>query len=175
MMKEKRRYRPQRYPSCAGDGREQSKLSGEGSCAGGKGIRTFHSGSGRSCCRHGRTAYPVSRKTNLSTNILIYRFCIGDGFDRSCSLSRPSVGAREFIERVVWREDKTHLSGVDLLTAERIVVGTHLERERCATGWDEMLSIGVGWLSRIGLFGGVLRETGTILWWCGVELAKRHT
>lgn len=36
-----------------------------------------------------------------------------------------------------------------------------------------MLSIGVGWLSRIGLFGGVLRETGTILRWCGVELAKR--
>lgn len=84
--KRKRRYRPQRYPSCAGDGREQSKLSGEGSCAGGKGIRTFHSGSGRSCCRHGRTAYPVSRKANLSTNILICKICIGDGFDRSCSL-----------------------------------------------------------------------------------------
>lgn len=28
----------------------------------------------------------------------------------------------------VWRRDKTHLARVDLLTAERIVVGTHLER-----------------------------------------------
>lgn len=41
--------------------------------------------------------------------------------------------------------DKTHLSRVDLLTAERIVVGTHLECWRCAAGRDEVLSIGVGW------------------------------
>ena len=55
-------------------------------------------------------------------------------------------------------EDGTHLSGVDLLTAERIVVGTHLERRRCATGRDEMLSVGVGWLSRFGLCGVADRE-----------------
>ena len=62
---------------------------------------------------------------------------------------------------------KTHLSRVDLLTAERIVVGTHLERLRCAAGRDEMLSVGVGWLSRSGLCGELFVRLTQL--WCGAE------
>ena len=57
---------PQRYPSCAGDGRGRSRRYGGGSCAGGKATRTCRSGNGRSCCRHGRTAYPNGFKENMS-------------------------------------------------------------------------------------------------------------
>jgi hypothetical protein len=68
------------------------------------------------------------------------------------------------------KKGTTHLSRVDLLTAERIVVGTHLERRRCAAGRDELLSVGVGWLSRSGLCGELFARPDTIVVRCGASL-----
>lgn len=70
----------------------------------------------------------------------------------------PPAQGRERRDRV---HSKTHLARVDLLTAERVVVGTHLGCWRCAAGL--FLSIGVGWLSRIGLLRRPGRETDTIV------------
>ena len=52
---------PQRYPCGVASGRGRSRQCGGGSCAGGRATRTCRSGTGRSCCRHGRTAYPVEQ------------------------------------------------------------------------------------------------------------------
>lgn len=54
--------RPQRYPSCAGDGRERSKQCDGGSCAEGRATRTCRSGSGRSWSPRGRRSYPTIPK-----------------------------------------------------------------------------------------------------------------
>lgn len=54
---------PLRFPSCAFFGRGLSRLFFEGSCVARKAIRFCHSGIGRSCCRHGRRACPISTIT----------------------------------------------------------------------------------------------------------------
>lgn len=57
---------PQRYPSCAVFGKEQSMQFGGDSCAGGRGTRSCRSGNGRSCCRHERRACPVNHPVSTS-------------------------------------------------------------------------------------------------------------
>jgi hypothetical protein len=51
---------PQRYPSCVVFGTGRSMQYDEGSCAAGRGIRSFHFGIGRSCYHHERKACPVN-------------------------------------------------------------------------------------------------------------------
>lgn len=50
---------PQRYPCGAGDGTEQSRRYGGGSCAGQTETRTCPCGNGRPCCRHGQRSCPA--------------------------------------------------------------------------------------------------------------------
>jgi hypothetical protein len=63
---------PRKYPSCVVFGKGQSMQCDGGSCAAGRGIRSCHSGIGRSCYHHGRRACPahhsVSNQSFLEPN-----------------------------------------------------------------------------------------------------------
>lgn len=73
----------QKVPSCVVCGKGWSRLSDVGSCAGGREIRFCHFGIGRSCCRLGRTAYPVKPRKGLisisSSNMDVKRLLFGLG------------------------------------------------------------------------------------------------
>jgi hypothetical protein len=60
---------PQKYPFGVVVGRERSMRCDGGSFAGGRVIRTCHSGIGRSCCHLGRRAYPISLRNLLAYNV----------------------------------------------------------------------------------------------------------
>lgn len=72
--------------------------------------------------------------------------------DKFDGMERPNVRCR--IRKAIYsshiiafhnRRGLTHLAGVDLLTAEGVVVGTHLDRCRCADG----VGLALRWLSKI--------------------------
>jgi hypothetical protein len=92
-----------------------------GSSSGGRGTRSCRSGSGRSCCHHGCTACPVMFRQHLSPQLPYYG---PSARCRWCLVARPwNID----IWRVAVGDGKTHLSGVDLLTAEGVLVGTHVD------------------------------------------------
>jgi hypothetical protein len=90
-----------------------------GSSSAGRGTRSCRSESGRSCCHHGCTACPIVSVSVCPLNCLVTVPPPGvDGV-----VARP----RNFdIWRVAVGDGITHLSRVDLLTAEGVVVGTHV-------------------------------------------------
>ena len=61
-----------------------------GSCVGGRGTRSFHSGSGRSCCRHGRRAFPVKQPISITS------YNLSSWFPHSANVSRCCCRAKIF-------------------------------------------------------------------------------
>jgi hypothetical protein len=151
---------PQRYPCGAGDGTERSTRCGGGSCAAGTATRTCRSGSGRSCCRHGRRACPrccslVSIPFSLQESLAMGR----EGVPAS---SIPSILLMTFDApepptihplgpSLVGNRRKSYLSRVDPLARENVVVGAHLERLLLAVADFFSGVVDVAWWSAVGV------------------------
>lgn len=123
---------PQRYPCGAVCGRGRSRRCGGGSCAGGRGTRTFHSGNGRSCCHRGRRACPVVRRV-VSHRSRLSKLMPSPGArgPGGCRRHRESPWASS-VGRVSLRPSRAwemswgaYLSRVDPLAGEGIVVRPH--------------------------------------------------
>ena len=84
---------PQRYPCGAGGGRGRSMRYGGGSSFAGRETPTCRSGIGRSCCRHGRRAYPVKRYP-LAIDVFIL-------FSTKCASSMRSIVVVILLQRLV--------------------------------------------------------------------------
>ncbi|KAL1840836.1 hypothetical protein VTJ49DRAFT_7679 [Mycothermus thermophilus] len=135
---------PRRCPCGVASGRGRSRRCGGGSCAGGRATRTCRSGSGRTCCRRGRTAYPVMADTVrilvLSSNQFPSRppddpidesptpVLVGGHSTRrvACRVIGRGLGGGEFVVGSVSQKGSVaYLAGVDPLAGEGIVVGPH--------------------------------------------------
>lgn len=137
---------PQRYPCGVASGRGRSRQCGGGSCAAGRGTRICRSGTGRSCCRHGRTAYPVMENT-VSVSIAFPRqkdktvpwlrcqrifLPHRPSSSLASSKSRRHLSCRRLTRGwevsplvAIARMGKPYLARVDPLAGESIVVRSH--------------------------------------------------
>ena len=130
---------PLRCPCGAACGRGRSRQCGGGSCAGGTATRTCRSGTGRPCCRHGRTAYPAVQNTvrtlvfspktspssrpvaEIPTPVLVWRHSTSGAV--VMSLLDSGVGNSASV--AIGGMGHPYLAGVDPLAGERIVVRSH--------------------------------------------------
>lgn len=102
---------------------------GGGSCVGGKGTQSFRSGNGRSCCHHGRKAFPTKQNCQQFASIFTHLSIDGNVLDDKFPLVGLKILSIPFVER--WQvldieKSLAYLSWVDLLTGEGIVVSTHI-------------------------------------------------
>lgn len=110
---------PQRYPSCAVFEIEQSMRCDGGSCVGGRGIRSFHSGIGRSCCLHGYKVSPAIKSISVPFSMR---------YTSMPFIHKPRPSRAQILAYLlVAFGGFSYLSRVNLLARESIVVGTHVD------------------------------------------------
>ena len=134
---------PQRYPCGAVGGTERSRQCGGGSFVAGRETRICRSGIGRSCCRHGRRAYPAVTEMSVFSHTWVSFSSSRRASSQSTSKRSPPLRSPR-TSRIQSRgttENIAYLARVDSLTREGIVVRSHFE-------FVVALPVVVGWLSK---------------------------